>query len=120
MSDSAPVRRIREEFDGDPQDFAGDVFVGRKSPRWLTLKRFAQVEPSCCGIRAAGDISFSIGDGLCPGSTADTDGSLRTATRSWRRAPECSPQLKVQGEFIERIWSRGDLQCCPDSATLDT
>jgi len=26
MSASAPVGRIREEFDADPQDFDGDVF----------------------------------------------------------------------------------------------
>jgi len=30
MSASAPVGRLRVEFDADPQDFAGDVFGGRE------------------------------------------------------------------------------------------
>ena len=48
-----------------------------------------------CDIMAAYDVSFSIGDGLRPGSVADANDEAQFG------------ELKVQGELTERAWSRG-------------
>ncbi len=48
-----------------------------------------------CEIMAAYDVSFSIGDGLRPGSIADANDYPQFA------------ELKVQGELTERAWERG-------------
>ncbi len=48
-----------------------------------------------CEIMAAFDVSFSIGDGLRPGSIADANDEAQFA------------ELKVQGELTRRAWSRG-------------
>ena len=48
-----------------------------------------------CEIMAAYDISFSIGDGLRPGSIADANDEAQFA------------ELRVQGELTERAWARG-------------
>jgi phosphomethylpyrimidine synthase len=48
-----------------------------------------------CEIMAAYDVSFSIGDGLRPGSIADANDEAQFA------------ELYVQGELTERAWNRG-------------
>jgi phosphomethylpyrimidine synthase len=48
-----------------------------------------------CDILAAYDVSFSIGDGLRPGSIADANDEAQFA------------ELKVQGELTERAWKHG-------------
>lgn len=48
-----------------------------------------------CDIMATYDISFSIGDGLRPGSIADANDEAQFA------------ELKVQGELTQRAWSKG-------------
>ena len=48
-----------------------------------------------CDIMAAYDISFSIGDGLRPGSVADANDQAQFG------------ELKVQGELTERAWAKG-------------
>ncbi|MFO1476849.1 MAG: phosphomethylpyrimidine synthase ThiC [Verrucomicrobiota bacterium] len=48
-----------------------------------------------CDILAAYDVSFSIGDGLRPGSVADANDEAQFA------------ELKVQGELTERAWAKG-------------
>jgi phosphomethylpyrimidine synthase len=48
-----------------------------------------------CEIMAAYDVSFSIGDGLRPGSIADANDEAQFA------------ELKTQGELTERAWARG-------------
>ncbi|MFA7234059.1 MAG: phosphomethylpyrimidine synthase ThiC [Terrimicrobiaceae bacterium] len=48
-----------------------------------------------CGILAAYDVSFSIGDGLRPGSIADANDEAQFG------------ELKVQGELTERAWAKG-------------
>ena len=48
-----------------------------------------------CDIMAAYDVSFSIGDGLRPGSIADANDEAQFA------------ELKVQGELTERAWEKG-------------
>jgi len=48
-----------------------------------------------CQILAAYDVSFSIGDGLRPGSIADANDEAQFA------------ELKVQGELTERAWAHG-------------
>ncbi len=48
-----------------------------------------------CEIMAAYDVSFSIGDGLRPGSVADANDEAQFA------------ELKVQGELTRRAWDRG-------------
>ncbi len=48
-----------------------------------------------CEICAAYDISFSIGDGLRPGSIADANDEAQFA------------ELKVQGELTRRAWAHG-------------
>ena len=48
-----------------------------------------------CEIIAAYDVSFSIGDGLRPGSIADANDEAQFA------------ELKVQGELTERAWKHG-------------
>jgi phosphomethylpyrimidine synthase len=48
-----------------------------------------------CDIMAAYDISFSIGDGLRPGSIADANDEAQFG------------ELKVQGELTERAWAKG-------------
>jgi len=48
-----------------------------------------------CDIMAAYDVSFSIGDGLRPGSVADANDEAQFA------------ELKVQGELTERAWAKG-------------
>ncbi len=48
-----------------------------------------------CEIMAAYDVSFSIGDGLRPGSIADANDEAQFA------------ELKVQGELTERAWAKG-------------
>jgi phosphomethylpyrimidine synthase len=48
-----------------------------------------------CEIMAAYDVSFSIGDGLRPGSIADANDEAQFA------------ELKTQGELTHRAWARG-------------
>jgi phosphomethylpyrimidine synthase len=48
-----------------------------------------------CEIMAAYDVSFSIGDGLRPGSIADANDEAQFA------------ELKVQGDLTERAWKHG-------------
>jgi phosphomethylpyrimidine synthase len=48
-----------------------------------------------CEIMAAYDVSFSIGDGLRPGSIADANDEAQFA------------ELKTQGELTERAWNHG-------------
>ena len=48
-----------------------------------------------CEIMAAYDVSFSIGDGLRPGSIADANDEAQFA------------ELQAQGELTERAWKRG-------------
>ena len=48
-----------------------------------------------CDIMAAYDVSFSIGDGLRPGSIADANDAAQFG------------ELKVQGELTERAWAKG-------------
>jgi phosphomethylpyrimidine synthase len=48
-----------------------------------------------CDIMAAYDVSFSIGDGLRPGSIADANDRAQFA------------ELEVQGELTRRAWARG-------------
>ncbi|MCP5519321.1 MAG: phosphomethylpyrimidine synthase ThiC [Verrucomicrobiales bacterium] len=48
-----------------------------------------------CDICATYDVSFSIGDGLRPGSVADANDEAQFA------------ELKVQGELTERAWAKG-------------
>ena len=48
-----------------------------------------------CEIMAAYDVSFSIGDGLRPGSAADANDQAQFG------------ELKVQGELTERAWKHG-------------
>jgi phosphomethylpyrimidine synthase len=48
-----------------------------------------------CEIMAAYDVSFSIGDGLRPGSIADANDEAQFA------------ELKVQGELTTRAWAKG-------------
>jgi len=48
-----------------------------------------------CDIMAAYDVSFSIGDGLRPGSIADANDQAQFA------------ELKVQGELTRRAWAKG-------------
>jgi phosphomethylpyrimidine synthase len=48
-----------------------------------------------CEIMAAYDVSFSIGDGLRPGSIADANDEAQFA------------ELKTQGELTRRAWDRG-------------
>jgi phosphomethylpyrimidine synthase len=48
-----------------------------------------------CDIMAAYDVSFSIGDGLRPGSIADANDEAQFG------------ELKVQGELTERAWAKG-------------
>jgi phosphomethylpyrimidine synthase len=48
-----------------------------------------------CDIMAAYDVSFSIGDGLRPGSIADANDQAQFG------------ELQVQGELTERAWAKG-------------
>jgi len=48
-----------------------------------------------CDIMAAYDVSFSIGDGLRPGSIADANDEAQSA------------ELKTQGDLTKRAWERG-------------
>lgn len=48
-----------------------------------------------CDIMATYDVSFSIGDGLRPGSVADANDEAQFG------------ELKVQGELTERAWAKG-------------
>jgi phosphomethylpyrimidine synthase len=48
-----------------------------------------------CEIMAAYDVSFSIGDGLRPGSIADANDEAQFA------------ELKTQGDLTKRAWTRG-------------
>jgi phosphomethylpyrimidine synthase len=48
-----------------------------------------------CDIMAAYDVSFSIGDGLRPGSIADANDKAQFG------------ELQVQGELTERAWAKG-------------
>ena len=48
-----------------------------------------------CDIMAAYDVSFSIGDGLRPGSIADANDEAQFG------------ELEVQGELTKRAWARG-------------
>jgi len=48
-----------------------------------------------CDIMAAYDVSFSIGDGLRPGSIADANDEAQFA------------ELKVQGDLTTRAWAKG-------------
>ncbi len=48
-----------------------------------------------CDIMAAYDVSFSIGDGLRPGSVADANDRAQFG------------ELEVQGELTKRAWARG-------------
>jgi phosphomethylpyrimidine synthase len=53
-----------------------------------------------CDIMAAYDVSFSIGDGLRPGSIADANDEAQFA------------ELKTQGELTVRAWDRGVQVMC--------
>ncbi len=53
-----------------------------------------------CDIMAAYDVSFSIGDGLRPGSIADANDEAQFA------------ELKTQGELTTRAWGRGVQVMC--------
>jgi phosphomethylpyrimidine synthase len=53
-----------------------------------------------CDLMAAYDISFSIGDGLRPGSIADANDEAQFA------------ELKTQGELTQRAWARGVQVMC--------
>jgi phosphomethylpyrimidine synthase len=53
-----------------------------------------------CDIMAAYDVSFSIGDGLRPGSIADANDEAQFA------------ELKAQGELTLRAWERGVQVMC--------
>jgi phosphomethylpyrimidine synthase len=53
-----------------------------------------------CDIMAAYDVSFSIGDGLRPGSIADANDEAQFA------------ELKTQGELTVRAWERGVQVMC--------
>ena len=53
-----------------------------------------------CDIMAAYDVSFSIGDGLRPGSIADANDEAQFA------------ELKTQGELTTRAWERGVQVMC--------
>jgi phosphomethylpyrimidine synthase len=61
----------------------------------LNLKSLSQVELNHCDIMAAYDVSFSIGDGLRPGSIADANDEAQFG------------ELKTQGELTERAWGHG-------------
>ena len=52
-----------------------------------------------CEIMARYDVSFSIGDGLRPGSIADANDDAQFG------------ELKVQGELVERAWAVGCRPC---------
>jgi hypothetical protein len=71
--------------------------VHRKVLRELNLKSFAQVELNHCHQR----------DGLRPGSIADANESLRTATKQFG-------ELEVQGELTKRAWAKGVLGSAGD------
>lgn len=53
-----------------------------------------------CEIMARYDVSFSIGDGLRPGSIADANDDAQFG------------ELKVQGELVERAWAHGVQAMC--------
>ena len=53
-----------------------------------------------CEIMAAYDVSFSIGDGLRPGSIADANDDAQFG------------ELKVQGELVKRAWEHGVQAMC--------
>ena len=53
-----------------------------------------------CDIMAAYDVSFSIGDGLRPGSIADANDEAQFA------------ELKTQGDLTKRAWERGVQVMC--------
>tara|TARA_Y100000588_G_scaffold3000_2_gene4102 strand:- start:92564 stop:94354 length:1791 start_codon:yes stop_codon:yes gene_type:complete len=53
-----------------------------------------------CEIMAAYDVSFSIGDGLRPGSIADANDEAQFG------------ELKVQGGLVERAWDHGVQAMC--------
>jgi phosphomethylpyrimidine synthase len=53
-----------------------------------------------CDIMAAYDVSFSIGDGLRPGSLADANDDAQFG------------ELKTQGELTKRAWDRGVQVMC--------
>ncbi|HBR94735.1 MAG TPA: phosphomethylpyrimidine synthase, partial [Opitutae bacterium] len=53
-----------------------------------------------CEIMARYDVSFSIGDGLRPGSIADANDDAQFG------------ELKVQGELVERAWKHGVQAMC--------
>jgi phosphomethylpyrimidine synthase len=53
-----------------------------------------------CELLAAYDVSFSIGDGLRPGSIADANDDAQFA------------ELRTQGELTERAWSHGVQVMC--------
>jgi phosphomethylpyrimidine synthase len=53
-----------------------------------------------CKIMAAYDVSFSIGDGLRPGSIADANDDAQFG------------ELKVQGELVKRAWEHGVQAMC--------
>ena len=59
------------------------------------MKSLSQVELNHCDIMAAYDVSFSIGDGLRPGSIADANDEAQFG------------ELKTQGELTERAWAKG-------------
>ena len=61
------------------------------------MKSLSQVELNHCDIMAAYDVSFSIGDGLRPGSTPKAFGDDEAQFG----------ELKTQGELTERAWAHG-------------
>ena len=65
----------------------------------MNLKSFAQVELNYHRNHCY-DVAFSIGGGLRPGSIADANESLRTATTQFG-------ELEVQGELTRRAWAKG-------------
>jgi phosphomethylpyrimidine synthase len=59
-----------------------------------------------CDIMAAYDVSFSIGDGLRPGSIADANDDAQFG------------ELKTQGELPKRAWERGVQVMCEEAARV--
>ncbi len=59
------------------------------------MKSFAQVKTDYRLQHHAYDVSFSIGDGLRPGSIADANDQAQFG------------ELEVQGELTKRAWAKG-------------
>ncbi|MBM3878026.1 MAG: hypothetical protein FJ386_15165, partial [Verrucomicrobia bacterium] len=71
--------------------------VHGKFYRELNLKSFNPVELKC---EPHLPLNRHLRDGLRPGSIADANESLRTATKQFG-------ELEVQGELTKRAWAKG-------------